>query len=165
MKAIIYAGIGLFSVATVYGVADYYSSKKNGDLDKLYTEEEATVAAPKTEEKTTTVIPVAVAKEVVAEAKKEVAKEKTDKKLKKSIKAIRMENFSRARIPEEPVVEEIKEEPVKKPEEKVVEKTDEKEITVEAEKPVVEKKITLDMFSRAPLKKMKRSAKKVTLKN
>ena len=35
MKAIIYAGIGLFSIASVYGVADYYNSKKNGELKKL----------------------------------------------------------------------------------------------------------------------------------
>ena len=32
MKAIIYAGIGLFSIASVYGVADYYNSKKTGNL-------------------------------------------------------------------------------------------------------------------------------------
>ena len=40
MKAIIYAGLGLFSVATVYGVVDYYNSQKKGTLDNLYKEPE-----------------------------------------------------------------------------------------------------------------------------
>lgn len=38
MKAIIYAGISLFSVASVYGVADYYQSEKRGTLKNLYKE-------------------------------------------------------------------------------------------------------------------------------
>ena len=58
MKAIIYAGIGLFSVATVYGVSDYYNSKKNGELKKLYVEEKLPPQAPAEEEKTVEIIPV-----------------------------------------------------------------------------------------------------------
>ena len=55
MKAIIYAGIGLFSIASVYGVADYYKSKKNGELKKLYVEEKVPVVPPTEEEKNDTV--------------------------------------------------------------------------------------------------------------
>lgn len=164
MKAIIYAGIGLFSVATVYGVADYYSSKKNGTLDKLYVEEETAIApAVKTKENAATVVPVTEVKSMIAESK-EMVKEKADKKIRKSKKEIRMEDFSRARIPEEIMIAEVKEEAAKNPEEKVVEKAVEKEVIAEAE-PVTGKKITLDMFSRAPLKKMARPAKKAALKN
>jgi len=36
MKTIIYAGIGLFTAASVYGIADYYSSEKKGQLKDLY---------------------------------------------------------------------------------------------------------------------------------
>ena len=36
MKAIIYAGIGLFSAASIYGVADYYQSEEKGVLKNLY---------------------------------------------------------------------------------------------------------------------------------
>jgi hypothetical protein len=41
MKAIIYAGIGLFSAASVYGVADFYQTSKSGVLKTLYKEESA----------------------------------------------------------------------------------------------------------------------------
>ena len=57
MKAIIYAGISLFSVATVYGVVDYYSSQKRGTLDKLYKEEDVP-AAPEIKKEITMVMPV-----------------------------------------------------------------------------------------------------------
>lgn len=36
MKAIIYAGIGLFSAASIYGVPDYYHSEEKGVLKNLY---------------------------------------------------------------------------------------------------------------------------------
>ncbi len=38
MKVIIYAGIGLFSTASIFGVADYYHSENKGELKNLYTE-------------------------------------------------------------------------------------------------------------------------------
>jgi len=164
MKTIIYAGIALFSVATVYGVADYYSSKQKGTLDKLYVEEEAPVTPVKIEEPAIPVVPV---KEItVADLKKGSAEEKTapEKKL-KSRKSIKMEDFSRARIPEEVIVEEIKEEPAKKQEEKVVEQVVEKETTIAPERAETERTITMDKFSRAPLKKIKVPAKKETVKN
>lgn len=43
MKLIIYAGISLFSVASVYGVADYYQTEKSGTLKNLYKETSASV--------------------------------------------------------------------------------------------------------------------------
>lgn len=110
MKAIIYAGIGLFSVASVYGVADYYSTSKKGELKKLYVEEKLPPPAPVEEEKTVEVIPVKnVEASPVAETK--VVKARSAKKVKKARKTIRFENFSRARIPEQVV-----------PDEKIVEK-------------------------------------------
>ncbi|MFZ4056531.1 MAG: hypothetical protein ACOYKE_00260 [Ferruginibacter sp.] len=39
MKAMIYAGIGLFSVATIYGITGFYTAEKSGMLKKLYYEE------------------------------------------------------------------------------------------------------------------------------
>jgi len=38
MKAIIYAGIGLFSAASIYGLTDYYHSEEKGTLKNLYKE-------------------------------------------------------------------------------------------------------------------------------
>ncbi len=38
MKVIIYAGIGLFSTASIFGVADYCHSENKGELKNLYTE-------------------------------------------------------------------------------------------------------------------------------
>lgn len=108
MKAIIYAGIGLFSIASVYGIADYYSSNKKGELKKLYAEEEKIPApVPVEQEKTVEVVPV---KEITAsEVKVAKAKTKAPKKVKKVKRTIRFEDFSRARIPEKIVEEKIAE--------------------------------------------------------
>jgi hypothetical protein len=162
MKAIIYAGIGLFSVATVYGVADFYSSKKKGTLDKLYVEEEMP-AVSKVEEKTTVILPVKNEGAEAAENTTGTVKAKSAKKLKVPIKQIKMEDFSRARIPEPVVIDDLKVEPVKKEEVEVVpvkltvEPTEAVEVKTEPER-----KISFDKFSRAPLKK---PVKKITLKN
>jgi hypothetical protein len=105
MKAIIYAGIGLFSIASVYGVADYYNSKKSGELKKLYVEEKVPVAVPAEEEKTAELIPVKNGETTNTETKVVAAKVKSPKKAKKVEKTLRFENFSRARIPEPLIVE------------------------------------------------------------
>jgi hypothetical protein len=106
MKAIIYAGIGLFSVASVYGVADYYSSSKKGELKKLYVEEKLPPPAPVEEEKTVEVVPAKNTETSAAETKVVKAKVKSPKKVKKIKKTIRFENFSRGRIKEPVVLEE-----------------------------------------------------------
>ena len=165
MKAIIYAGIGLFSVATVYGVADFYRSKKKGTLDKLYVEEE-TPATPKVEEKTTVVLPVKNTETEAVENTAVTVKAKSGKKVKSPIKKIRMEDFSRARIPESVVAEDLIAEPVKTEEVEVVpvklivEPGEKVEVKTEPER-----KISLDKFSRAPLKKHVKPAKKIALKD
>jgi len=105
MKAIIYAGIGLFSIASLYGVADYYNSKKNGELKKLYVEEKVPVVAPVAEEKTAKTTLVKNEESSPAETKVVTAKAKSPKKIKKFEKTLRFENFSRARIPEPLVIE------------------------------------------------------------
>ena len=152
MKAIIYAGIGLFSVATVYGVADYYTSQKKGELNKLYVEEETPVAA-KVEEKTTALLPVKNVETV--EIKPVTTKVKSKKNGKNTRKEIKFENFSRARIPEPVIIEEIKQEPVKSQEEIIPEKI----VAAPVEK-VTERKLSLDMYSRAPLKRRVTPVKK-----
>jgi len=153
MKAIIYAGIGLFSVATVYGVVDYYSSQKKGTLDKLYKEPEEVVVV-ETPTVTTKDIPANITGTNVVNT---VTVSKVAKRSKRQKRTIRLEEFSRGRI-EEPIVmepltliEPVKEEP-KKPE--IVPATEVKSIS----KPVVVKKelprkFSLDDFSRAPLRK------------
>jgi len=103
MKAIIYAGIGLFSVATVYGVADYYNSKKDGEFKKLYVEEKLPPPAPAEEEKTVKIIPVKNVENSSTETK--VVRAKSPKKVKRAEKRLKFENFSRARIPEPVVME------------------------------------------------------------
>jgi hypothetical protein len=105
MKAIIYAGIGLFSIASVYGVADYYKSKKNGELKKLYVEEKAPVVEPAAEVKTVEVVPVKKVETTTTETKVVTAKVKSPKKVNKVEKKLRFENFSRARIPEPVIIE------------------------------------------------------------
>jgi hypothetical protein len=169
MKAIIYAGIGLFSVASVYGVIDYYGAKKQGVLNNLYTgQAEETPPAATTKAATTTSFnntavdvdapPVKVEKKAVA------AKERKTKKQKRSIQ---FKSFSRGQILEEiPVSERVPVPqpasavaaapvavPAPAPAEQLVEKPVAKEIL--APKP----KIDMEMFSRAPLKrKVKKAA-------
>lgn len=36
MKSLIYSGIGLFAVATAFGLVDYYGAKKSGTMQQLY---------------------------------------------------------------------------------------------------------------------------------
>lgn len=165
MKAIIYAGIGLFSVATVYGLADYYSSQKKGTLDKLYSEEEVPVT-PAVDIKTTTVMPVKLVEPVPTETKTITTKVKSTKKTKtNSYKKIKMEDFSRARIPEQVVEEKVKEVPVKKEEELIPVKLITEPVEKVEIKEAPERKISLDMYSRAPLKKHIKPVKKIVQKD
>ena len=166
MKAIIYAGIGLFSVATVYGLADYYSSQKKGELKKLYAGEEETFTHV-IEDKKTAVLAIKNTVAEPAEVKVIAKKAKSTKKVKKSERIINMKNFSRARIPESIVLEEKIEEPVKKVEVIIPEKPVVVPVVALVEKAAVkeeetERKLSFDKFSRAPLKK---KVKKEVAKN
>jgi len=115
MKAIIYAGIGLFSAASVYGVVDYYSTQKKGTLDKLYKEPQEVVVT-----ETPVVVdnpaPVDVSKTNVVN---KVAVSKAVKKIKRRRRTISLDDFSRSRIPDRVVIEAekpvapVKEEPKK----------------------------------------------------
>jgi hypothetical protein len=109
MKAIIYAGIGLFSAASVYGVVDYYSTKNNGTLDKMYKEE---APLPESKEETVTTAPLTVTaiKNETVTNKASVAKTKTSKKSKKNkiyVREFKFSNFSRGRIVPK-VIEDVK---------------------------------------------------------
>ncbi len=166
MKAIIYAGIGLFSVATVYGLADYYSSQKKGTLDNLYKEEEAG-NEPERPAVNTAVITKKDLESNLSSTKVAALTPavKTKKKLKQPKRTIRLEDFSRGRIiepiPAEMKLPEIKkEEPVKAEEIKPKQEMPAVDIkTAEVIKP--ERRISLDMFSRAPLKRPLKLDKKV----
>ncbi len=54
MKAIIYAGIGLFSFATIYGMADYYKAERTGTIERLYKEDNHLISNEGIREKTST---------------------------------------------------------------------------------------------------------------
>lgn len=112
MKAIIYAGIGLFSAATVYGVVDYYGTKKNGTLDKMYKEEE-TVLPVKEETINTVELPVKnePAKAAVAETKMATTKNSKAKRTfpyKAKVREVKFSDFSRGRILPKKVAEDTK---------------------------------------------------------
>lgn len=119
MKAIIFAGIGLFAAATIYGITDFAADKKKGTIDKLYKEEPAPAAAAANE---TAVTPVVAAEEkttapVTAPASKAAAKKKVKKFKVEEVREFKFSEFSRGRIIPKVVKKEVAAEPVV-PEEK-----------------------------------------------
>jgi hypothetical protein len=167
MKAIIYAGIGLFSVASVYGVIDYYGAKKQGVFNKLYTEEaEETLpdVAAANNTATTAVLKTAVADAPLAAVEKKVvtAKEKKAKKMKRTIN---FKSFSRGEIVEEMPLADIDKIPTAAPKPLIVAEpvaapaVVTAETPVEVEKPVAKElpakrpEVNMSMFSRGSLKK------------
>jgi hypothetical protein len=168
MKAMIIISAVLMAGATIYGVSDYFTSSRNGSLEKLYKEE---APAPVQQQTFVANTPAITSKIRVT---------------------FSADNFSRARIEEGVPVEaipapEIKyPSPVIKPEKTPV--AEEKPVPVEVKKPLVEKKripaprvapkpvpeikevpeaplpvtveekvkkLDMSMFSRAPLRKPK----------
>ncbi len=152
MKAIIYAGIGLFSVATVYGITDYYNANKNGSIDKLYNENSITAAALAMT--TDAAIATAINNETVLNTNEENENNSAAKYSSKNKRSIKLESFSRAIIVEEPdQFEEVKPEAViKDPAGKV------EPIVIESNQQG-NKKVNLKMFSRAPLKSVVKNRK------
>jgi hypothetical protein len=159
MKAIIYAGIGLFSVAAVYGLADYYNSQKKGALDNLYKEDPAPRETAITESKSNLI------RENKPEPQQAINNTalKIGRKTKVPKRTVRLEEFSRAKI-EEPLPAEIiaRAEPDKATLKKTgsepmiqpaVHKDDAKPETVREVEKTESRKLSLDMFSRAPLRK------------
>jgi hypothetical protein len=102
MKAIIYAGIGLFSAATIYGVVDYYNTKNNGTIDKLYKEEIPVSRDKKETSQTPNTVELTKAKEEnILLNDNPTFKKNTEKKYKKtksSVREIKFSDFSRGRI-------------------------------------------------------------------
>lgn len=155
MKTIIYAGIGLFSVASVYGITDYYTSQKNSSLENLYKEEEVAEESIMkknivTEHQQENIAVVNLSTSVKKEAKKEVAKSKKNKKSDvKKPRKIDLDDYSRGRIlPEEEIIVAEEKEPIQSEEAKPA--IDKAEII----SILSERKINMNMFSRAPLKKI-----------
>lgn len=160
MKAIIYAGIGLFSVATVYGIADYYSTQKKGTLNNLYKEQEEIPAEPEKELANNNVVPVDL-KEI--NSTNVAALPKAIRKIKLHKRTISLDEFSRGRIiepmpavivqPVEPVkAEPVKVEPKKADEASLMDAAVKELSMLPVAKKEIERKFNLDMFSRAPLK-------------
>jgi hypothetical protein len=115
MKAIIYAGIGLFSAASLYGVVDYYTTKNKGALDKMCKEEEPAVINKKESANTISMPAVAESEPKIIETNNKTTDAKASKKkLKKYKREFKFSEFSRGRIMPREVTEEIKEtEPAK----------------------------------------------------
>lgn len=115
MKAIIFAGIGLFAAATIYGITDFAADKKKGTIDKLYKETPAPAVAEQTE---TAATPVAAPEEntatnkTAAAVKNTTAKKKNRKFKIEEIREIKFSEFSRGRIPPKLVKKEVVDEPV-----------------------------------------------------
>jgi len=147
MKTIIFMGIGLIAIASAFGINDYYKAKKNGEFTKLYRDVPDTVV-----EKVGSV-PIVIPGSGAPAA----ANDKTDPVVSKMIKenrrrSLRLQDYSRGRIPE-PSIEEFTpidsaatkvEQPVK-PEEKI--ETEE----------TAPRRISLNQFSRAPLRVRRRT--------
>ena len=164
MKAIIYAGFSLFSVATVYGLADYYTSKKRGVLENLYREEElpkenlvpAVNKASNPEKNITADFPV---NNGISSA----TAKKSNKKLKRPSRTIRMAEFSRGRIiePENPQLKpaELKMAVPVNPEEMKIQEERAIPETKIAEVVKPQRRISLNMYSRAPLKRIMNPSK------
>ncbi|MBK7432655.1 MAG: hypothetical protein IPI66_01375 [Chitinophagaceae bacterium] len=159
MKAIIYAGIGLFSVASVYGIADYFQSRKSGKLDGLY-QEEKMPEENRSEQKTPFALPVSTKTELSTGERNSKINVVKLKKARMPEKKIRLEDFSRGRIEEPVKMEMILESKAKEILEMQPEKI--KADLPEAEKATVEpeRRLNLEMFSRAPLKKSMKPTKK-----
>jgi hypothetical protein len=166
MKAIIYAGIGLFSVASVYGVIDYYGAKKQGVFANLYTEEaEDKLPAVAANNPATTALlkKTPIAEPAAAVEKKTVAPK--EKKIKKVKRTINLKSFSRGEIVEEMPLADINKIPVAAPKPLIVAEpvatlaVVTAEAPVEVEKPAAKElpakrpEVSMSMFSRGSLKK------------
>jgi hypothetical protein len=127
MKAFIYVGIGLFSFATIFGMADYYKADRTGTLERLYKEDNHLTS-------------------------KEGTAEKISKKEKGLKPDIELEDFSRGKIEAEslPLIEttgvKSGEASLTKVEVKTI-AVKSKKISAKRSKPA--KRINLKMFSRA----------------
>jgi hypothetical protein len=176
MKAIIYAGIGLFSAASVYGVIDYYGAKKQGVLNNLYAEEaeEPLPAAAANNPATTAVLKTTVTNAPVAAVEKRVLAAK-EKKAKKQKRTINFKSFSRGEIIEEIQVIEPAPIPVPRPVAVAVEEPVPAPVATPAEQPVEKPvakelpakrpEVSMSMFSRGSLKKrVKKSAEPEKIK-
>jgi hypothetical protein len=177
MKAIIYAGIGLFSAASVYGVIDYYGAKKQGVFTNLYAEEaEEKLPAVKAANNTATtaLLKTTVADAPLAAVEKKVvaAKEKKPKKMKRTIS---FKSFSRGAIVEEMPVAVIDKKPLLMPLTVAAPAVEPAAVAVETpvgvEKPAAKEipakrpEVSMSMFSRGSLKKrVKKSAEPEKIK-
>jgi hypothetical protein len=157
MKTMIYASIGLFSIATLYGIADYNKSKKTGALERLYVEEEP-VSNEVSTLKPARVVNTSLVVKPNDATNKTVSKRSAGTG--EARRSLRLEDYSRGKIGEEylPGIETAalpigKVSPVKEEIKTAAPKL--KSIKIKRSKPA--RKIKLEMFSRgkpeAPVKK------------
>lgn len=158
MKAIIYAGISLFSVASVYGVVDFYYTQKTGTLNNLYKEDDLpvpkrtqndTVSVHEKNDSVQTEVPV-LDKTMLTSDNIHISKS-GKQKVKRTI---RMEEFSRGKI-KEPII--MADNKLTKAGFMMAKRKEKKVAEIIASTKVVqpgplERKISFASFSRAPLK-------------
>ena len=152
MKRIIYTAVALIFCASVFGIADYYNAKKQGELVN-YTDEVQPGEAVITEKKT----------EKITAIKEETPTSDTRKELKKTSKAEKKVSTTKAKDPyytaivpslvvteetKEPVAEKV--DPVNVLQSKTT-NTDDDSVVQVTEK----RKIKMEMFSRAPIREKK----------
>ena len=161
MKAIIYAGIGLFSLAGTYGLVDYFTAKRNGIMDNLYKG-----PAPINELSLSKEAPPVVTVENIPAIKKgntifKPAASFLPGKMKPAKRKVRLNDFSRGRITEPLLTDlhetvEIKQVEAVKPEEaKILSSSIPGKAAETSPFPKADRKLSLALFSRAPLRVIK----------
>jgi len=125
MKAILYVGGALMVAASIYGFIDYKKSSHDKKFRELYeNRKDVSVPAEKREVSAVKEEPVKISKEKTessATNKEQQSNSSTTKRSGKKIRKIKLEEFSRAKLEDKPLIEEIKIEP-KKEEVKVAKK-------------------------------------------
>lgn len=149
MKRIIYTAVALIICASVFGIADYLNAKEQGALVN-YSDDVQTTEAVIPEKKKEMTLPPAKEK-IVAITGKNVEKESNrEKKITKS----KGNNDDRTRVIPTPVVTEKMKEPV-------IEKMDITDLVLQSKvtdsivKPDAKRKLSMEMFSRAPIREKK----------
>jgi superfamily I DNA and/or RNA helicase len=162
MKAIIYAAVALFTAASIYGATDYFRSASIGSLKNLYAEPPAEAAVIK-KDNTSNLTPVSTSSTDekksnlitgISQAKKKASKPRVKEKV-----FFKLDDFSRARIPDRIIIEPVEEIPsAVETQPATVATAMPEEENRKPEKTTVKtrRKISLDEFSRAmPVAKIK----------
>lgn len=104
MKAIIYAGVGLITAASVYGITDFYREQQSGKLNNLYKPVKTEVKVPEKNVPIAAVEPVKTEKLTTSDTKETIQKDKQPAtrvaQKEKTKRTMKMKYFSRGEIVE-----------------------------------------------------------------